>query len=696
MKPATALLLLVSTLTKPCAAAVITWDGDSPAGTSWFADSSGDTNWAGDLLPAIGDDVVINAAVLGGSWVSSLLAPVSIASVTVGDLYVEPDLSQLTISAVTVMNVDNGVVAAGSAGYRGEIFLTDTDATWGFLDVGVAAGTIGRVDVTVTSDLTVEADTSLGRNGGDGTLKIADSTYRPHSVFVGDGAGSSGTLEIENSTLIVNNRFEIGENGNGSFPMNGGSITAVNMLFGVFDGSQGSGAIYSTLAALSGQLRVGLEGDADVTIGDNTDFNITTPGGLASITVGESALSTMCRLRIEVEGDAGTSVTTNQHAVVGTNSASALLEISNGTLTTAKGDSPTGSSCIFGLNSGSVGSGTIDNGSLIGNGATVVGFAGTGNLSLNGGQVDCENLQVARMTGSTGTVTLANSGIITLDTHAIIGGGPDGVGGTATVNINSSGQLSAPTAIILHTGGVLDVVDAIDTPGFAVTGATTFPEPAPVNGAVNVRTGGTLSGNGKITGNLDARGGLVSPGLSAGRLWATGNGEMTMGSTLRVEIGGLTPIVQHDVLKLDGAFNYSGLTIEVLTPSFSPSTGQTFKIIDATTYAGASFTFTGPALTPGFSWDTSTLLTDGILRVSGTATGEVRIVSITRSGNDMTLGIIGDPGTPYVIQAGTTLGIGSWSDLPGSYNANGALQNQTITNTLVDFPAKRFFRLKSE
>ena len=57
---------------------------------------------------------------------------------------------------------------------------------------------------------------------------------------------------------------------------------------------------------------------------------------------------------------------------------------------------------------------------------------------------------------------------------------------------------------------------------------------------------------------------------------------------------------------------------------------------------------------------------------------------------------IGDPGTPYVIQAGTTLGIGSWSDLPGSYNANGALQNQTITNTLVDFPAKRFFRLKSE
>jgi hypothetical protein len=417
---------------------------------------------------------------------------------------------------------------------------------------------------------------------------------------------------------------------------------------------------------------------------------------LASITVGESALSTECRLRIEVEGDAGTLVTTNQHAVIGINSATALLEIVNGTLTTAKGDSPTGSSCIFGLNAGSVGSGTMDNGSLIGNGATVVGFTGTGNLSLFGGQVDCENLQVARMTGSTGTVTLSNSGIITLDTNAIIGGGPDGAGGTATVNIDSSGQLYAPTAIVLHTSGVLDVVDAIGTPGFAVTGATEFPEPAPVNGAVNVRTGGTLSGNGKITGNLDARGGLVSPGLSSGHLWATGNAEMTTGSTLRVEIGGLTPIVQHDVLKLDGTFNYSGLAIEVLTPSFSPSSGQTFKIIDAAAYAGASFTFSGAALTPGLSWDTSTLLTDGILRVSGTATGEVRIVSITRSGNDMILGIIGDPGTPYVIQAGTTLGIGSWSDLPGSFNANGALQNQTITNTLVDFPAKRFFRLKSE
>jgi hypothetical protein len=696
MKPTTASLLLVSTIIQPCAAAVITWDGDSPAGTSWFANASGDTNWAGDALPATGDDVVINSAVSGGSWVSSLLAPVNVASVTVGDIYVEPDLSQLTVSAVTGMNVGNGVVAAGSAGYRGEIFLTDADATWGFLDVGIATGTIGRVDVTASSDLTVEADTSLGRNGGDGTLKIMDSTYRPHAVFVGDGAGSSGTLEIEASTLIVTNRFEVGENGNGSFPMNGGSITALNMLFGVFDGSLGSGAIYATAVNLTGQLRVGVEGDADVTIGDNSNFNITTPGGLASITVGESALSAQCRLRIEVNGDAGTLVTTNQHAVIGINSAAALLEIVNGTLTTAKGDSPTGSSCIFGLNAGSVGTGSIENGSLIGNGATVVGFNGTGNLSLIGGQVDCDKLQVARMSGSTGSVIVSNSGIITLDTDATIGGGPAGAGGTATVNINSSGQLHATTAIILHSGGVLDVVDAIDTPGFAVTGATAFPEPAPVNGAVNVRTGGTLSGNGKITGNLDARGGLVSPGLSAGRLWVTGNGEMTTGSTLRIEIGGLTPVTQHDVLKLDGTFNYSGLAIEVLTPSFSPSSGQTFKIIDAAAYAGASFTFSGPALTPGLSWDTSTLLSDGILRVTGTPTGEVRIVSITRSGNDMILGIIGDPGTPYVIQAGTTLGIGSWSDLPGSYNANGALQNQSITNTLVDFPSKRFFRLKSE
>jgi hypothetical protein len=558
------------------------------------------------------------------------------------------------------------------------------------------AGTFGRVDVTDFSDLTVEADTSLGRNGGDGTLKIVDSFYRPHSLFVGAGAASSGTFEVENSTIIVSSRFEVGENGNGSFPVIGATITALNMLFGVFDGSYGSGSIYGAAATLTGQLRVGVEGDADVTIGDNSIFNITTPPGLASITVGESVLSTECRLRIEVSGDAGTSVTTNQHAAIGINSANALLEIFQGTLTTAKGDSPTGSSCIFGVNSGSVGSGVIENGSLIGNGATVVGFNGSGNLSLIGGLVDCENLQVARMAGSTGNVILSNNGIITLDTNAIIGGGPDGAGGTALVNINSGGQLIAPTAIVLHSGGVLDVVDAIDTPGFAVTGSSVFPEPAAVNGAVNVRTGGTLSGDGKITGNLDARGGLVSPGLSAGRLWATGNCEMTAGSTLRIEIGGLTPIVQHDVLKLDGTFNYSGLTLEVLTPSFSPSSGQNFKIIDAATYAGASFTFSGPALTPGLSWDTSTLLTDGVLRVSGTATGEVRIVSITRSGNDMILGIIGDSGTPYLIQASTTLGIGSWSDLPGSFIANGTLQNQTITNTMVDFPSKRFFRLKSE
>lgn len=701
MKRLSALLLAVLLIAEPCAAAVINWDGDCPAGTSWFGNSAGDTNWAGDGIPATGDDVVIDAPLAGGSWASDLQVPVDVASVTVGDIYVEPDLSYLSVSSVVGMNVDNGVIVAGSAGHRGEIFLTGTLATWGFLDVGTAMGSIGRVDATASSDLTVDTDTSLGRNGGVGTLKIENSTYRPHSVFVGDDALSSGTLEMENSTLIVTDRFEIGELGNGSLPTTGGSITAINMLFGVFDGSSGSGSIYGTSVTLSGRLRVGLEGDADVTIGDNSSFAINTPASLASITVGESALSTECRLRIEMsEGEVGTTtVSTSQYAAIGINSANALLEISNATLTTAKGDSPTGSSCIFGLNNGSTGNGsvgisTLDGGTLIGDGATVVGFNGTGNLALYGGQMDCDNLQVARMAGSTGTVTVFNSGTITLDTNAIIGGGPDGAGGTAMVDINSGGKLYAPAAIILHGGGELDVVDAIATPGFAVTGATGFPEPAPVNGAVNVRSGGTLSGNGKITGNLDARGGLVSPGLSAGRLWVTGNGNMTAGSTLRVEISGITPITQHDVLEIDGTFNYSGLTIEVLTPSFTPSSGQTFKIIDAAAYAGASFTFSGPALTPGLSWDTSTILTDGVLRVTGTASGEIRIVSVTRTGNDMTLGIIGDPGTPYTIQAGTTLAPDSWTDILGPFNANGTLQTQVITNTLVDFPTRRFFRLK--
>ncbi len=112
-----------------------------------------------------------------------------------------------------------------------------------------------------------------------------------------------------------------------------------------------------------------------------------------------------------------------------------------------------------------------------------------------------------------------------------------------------------------------------------------------VNGTMSAsglydQTGGLLSGSGTLTAAVQAAG-SVAPGMSPGRLTVNGSYTQTAAGVLEVELGGLAPETEHDVLTIAGAASLAGtIAITVLDP-FIPSPGDTFEVLVAASVAGS-------------------------------------------------------------------------------------------------------------
>jgi hypothetical protein len=152
------------------------------------------------------------------------------------------------------------------------------------------------------------------------------------------------------------------------------------------------------------------------------------------------------------------------------------------------------------------------------------------------------------------------------------------VGGTGTVNVQSSGALYVGDTLLLWGDGQVNAAGGRVAIGTGLT--------APQADTVALHADGTLAGTGTVQADVVADGGQVTPGSSIGRLTIDGDFTQAVGSVLRVEIGGTDPLTEHDVLIVTGTAQLNGTLAATLTGGFVPEPGDRFNVVTAASVAG--------------------------------------------------------------------------------------------------------------
>jgi hypothetical protein len=179
---------------------------------------------------------------------------------------------------------------------------------------------------------------------------------------------------------------------------------------------------------------------------------------------------------------------------------------------------------------------------------------------------------------------------------------------------------------------VIDNSDALNFYGGgtrALSGAVTN------NGVMNVAAGttaqfnGLVDGAGSITGSgTSVFNGGFSPGNSPALVNVAGDVVFGSSNTLLIELAGLTPGSQYDVLDVAGEAFLGGILDIDFLGGFNPVAGNSFDVILAAVVHGAFASTVLPGLDPGLAWNMQYLLNptgDDIVRLSVEALAPVPV-----------------------------------------------------------------------
>lgn len=251
-----------------------------------------------------------------------------------------------------------------------------------------------------------------------------------------------------------------------------------------------------------------------------------------------------------------------------------------------------------------------------------------GTVNLNGKSLSTD------LIAGTGTVRNqgGGNGLLAIG----VANGVNTLDGTLTLVDGASGSLGLAKGGNSGTTGILTI-----TAPFGYSGGLTVSNGlCYVNNTSGSGTGsgpvtlvnGTLGGTGIIGGSVAINGGSLAPGNSIGDL--TINGSLSLNGNVKAEVDTTQSPDTDRVLGTTGV-NYGG-TLTILNNGPALTTSDTFQIFPAGTRSG---TFTLSPATPdndaGLAWDTSTLTSDGTLRI---VTGVVAspILNVSQSGNILT------------------------------------------------------------
>ncbi len=93
-------------------------------------------------------------------------------------------------------------------------------------------------------------------------------------------------------------------------------------------------------------------------------------------------------------------------------------------------------------------------------------------------------------------------------------------------------------------------------------------------------SGGKTTRNGYSLATLNQIGGQLAPGNSPGCLTIDGNYSLAVAGSLQVEVDGASVCTQYDQLRVNGSVSLAGALDFVLAPTYAPSIGTLFTIIE--------------------------------------------------------------------------------------------------------------------
>lgn len=443
---------------------------------------------------------------------------------------------------------------------------------------------------------------------GDLILDGAEGSVLESVFFsIGHVAGSIGVVTVNNLQWDYSG-LTVGLGGMGTLAIAGGSVVdGSSATIGRLSGSTGtvtvSGAGSDWTMEPFSELRVGDFGTGNLIIEDggsvSSDFSYISEQTGSTGVVNVSGIGSIWNISGDLEVGGATS----------------------GTLTVSAGaEVVDGGSVYVGSDSGAAGTVTItgDSSNWTGINELVVGESGNGTVTIAaGGSVASTEGWIASLSSASGTVQItgANSGWV-VDETLFVGGNDNLAGGSGDVNVSdnatlrvvetakvwSNGRINVaggamivgtgmptpvPDQLFITAGGIVDLSDG----GRIVVGPSGGVNP----GVLRVSDGATLDftfgsfvgtrinvvgelvGTGAIDGEL-RNNGVVRP---TGSLLVDGDYLETPNSLLAIDLGGLVPGTEFDVVDVSGTATLQG-TLEVsLSDDYFPDEGDMFEILSA-------------------------------------------------------------------------------------------------------------------
>ncbi len=179
------------------------------------------------------------------------------------------------------------------------------------------------------------------------------------------------------------------------------------------------------------------------------------------------------------------------------------------------------------------------------------------------------------------------------------GGGVNAFNNSGTLNKVWKGVTELRTPIPFNNSGDLNITSGeFQVQGeFTQTAGQTLLDGGSLRKALGnplLLKGGVLGGTGTVIGSVNNMSGILAAGQSPGALTVTGNYIQEAMGTLEVELGGLTPGTEYDVLSVGGTATLAGTLDVSLIDGFIPGDGDMFDIISYGARVGAFATVNLP------------------------------------------------------------------------------------------------------